>query len=89
MKRRVCNTAEAKAKLNQYLNEVEAGVEVIIQRRGKTVAKLVPASSETLDDRAETIRFMTRLRALHQNHPIKSGPQDSVVALLRELREES
>ena len=36
---------EAKSKLGQLLDWVEAGEEVIITRRGKVVAKLVPPDS--------------------------------------------
>lgn len=44
---------EAKTKLGQLLDWVEAGEEVIITRRGKVVAKLVPPSPPGADrDRA-------------------------------------
>ena len=37
---------EAKTKLSELLDKVAAGEEVIITKRGKPVAKLVPVSSE-------------------------------------------
>jgi prevent-host-death family protein len=38
---------EAKSKLGQLLDWVEAGEEVVITRRGKIVAKLVPPGAST------------------------------------------
>lgn len=44
---------EAKTKLGQLLDWVEAGEEIVITRRGKVVAKLVPPEASGLDrDRA-------------------------------------
>lgn len=44
---------EAKTKLGQLLDWVEAGEEVVITRRGKVVAKLVPPGAAGIDrDRA-------------------------------------
>ena len=44
---------EAKTKLGQLLDRVEAGEEVIITRRGKVVARLVPPDGRGIDrDRA-------------------------------------
>lgn len=86
---RVCNTAEAKAKLNEFLHEVTQGREVVILRRGKVVAKIVPASEALKDPREEALKFMTRLRAFHRQHKKKSKGSDSVVALLREIRREA
>ncbi|MBI4374793.1 MAG: type II toxin-antitoxin system prevent-host-death family antitoxin [Deltaproteobacteria bacterium] len=89
MKQRVCNTAEAKAKLNQYLNDVVSGGEVLIERRGKVVAKLVPASGGRGDTKKETLQFMTRLREFQKRLRTSHGPDSSTVELLRELRQES
>lgn len=86
---RFCNTVEAKARLNEFLDEVVGGQEVIIQRRGKVVARLVPATENTLDAREETLRFMTQLKAFHKRHKRKCKPAGSIVALLREIRRES
>lgn len=89
MKRRICNTAEAKAKLNQYLNDVASGGEVLIERRGKVVAKLVSASGIKGDTRKETLQFMTRLREFQRRLRANHGSDSSTVELLRELRRES
>lgn len=39
---RQIQVAEAKAKFSALLDEVEAGAEILIARRGKLVARLVP-----------------------------------------------
>lgn len=38
---------EAKTRLSKLLREVEAGAEIVIQRRGKAVARIVPVSATT------------------------------------------
>ncbi len=43
---KVVNVHEAKAHLSEYLAQVEAGETVIIARRNKPVAKLVPVAPE-------------------------------------------
>ena len=40
---RTVNLADAKARLSELLNEVEAGEELIITRHGTPVARVVPA----------------------------------------------
>ena len=89
MKRRVCNTAEAKAKLNQYLNDVVSGGEILIERRGKVVAKLVPASGGGGDSKKETLQFMAHLREFQKRLRTSHGSDSSTVELLHELRRES
>ena len=42
----IVNIHEAKAHLSEYLARVEAGETVVIARRNKPVAKLVPAGPE-------------------------------------------
>ena len=44
---------EAKTHLSQLLDQVEAGQEVIITRRGKPVARLVPMQAETAAERRQ------------------------------------
>jgi len=55
---------EAKNKLGQLLDRVEAGEEVVITRRGKPVAKLVPPvpllNREQAREAAQEIREMSR-----------------------------
>ena len=58
---------EAKSKLGQLLDWVEAGEEVIITRRGKVVAKLVPPVSGRADEeqaRAAVLRIRDMRRGV-------------------------
>jgi prevent-host-death family protein len=48
--------SELKARLSQYLNQVKAGMEVLITDRGKPVARLVPIS-RTMDLKASLTRM--------------------------------
>ena len=41
---------EAKARLGELVTEVEGGGEVLITRRGKLVARLIPLEQPTADD---------------------------------------
>ena len=43
---------EAKNRLSELINRVEAGEEIAITRRGKVVARLVPPAPEEADQRA-------------------------------------
>ena len=43
---KVVNVHEAKTKLSQLLQKVEAGEEIVIARAGEPVARLVPAASK-------------------------------------------
>ena len=52
---------EAKTKLGQVLDWVEAGEEVIITRRGKAVARLIPPGAIIDHERARAAA--TRIRA--------------------------
>jgi prevent-host-death family protein len=52
---------EAKTHLSELLAEVEAGASVIITRRGKPVARLVPVTEAS--DRLAAIRTLQRLGA--------------------------
>jgi prevent-host-death family protein len=56
---------EAKSKLGQLLDWVEAGEEIVITRRGKIVARLVPPGATTVNRErtqatAERIRMMRK-----------------------------
>ena len=53
--------AEAKNKLGQLLDEVEHGEEIVITRRGKEVARLIPA--RPTHSRTEARAAMQRIRA--------------------------
>ena len=57
---------EAKSRLGQLLDWVEAGEEVIITRRGKAVARVVPPGSVVDRERARAAvaRIQTRRRGV-------------------------
>lgn len=60
------NLARAKAHLSELLDKVEAGEEVVVTRRGRAVAHIVPAARQKhplrLDDLASFRATMPRLR---------------------------
>jgi prevent-host-death family protein len=55
---------EAKNRLGSLLDEVERGVEIVITRRGKPVAKLVPATRA--HDRAAAQAAVARMKELRK-----------------------
>jgi prevent-host-death family protein len=69
---RLVGAFEAKNKLGQLLDEVEQGEEIVITRRGKEVARLVPARASR--SRAEVRAALLRIRARAQSR--KLGPFD-------------
>ena len=73
------NLAQAKARLSELLDKVEAGHEVVITRRGKAVAHLSPAIRPK---KPLPLRELARFRA---NMPRLRRP---AAELLREVREE-
>ncbi len=56
---------EAKTKLGQLLDRVEAGEEIVITRRGKVVAKLVQAGEPDID-RERARAAARRIRAMRK-----------------------
>jgi len=70
------SVAQAKAKLSELLDKVEAGEEVVITRHGKPVAKLSAAAKKI------PLRSMSEFRA---RMPSWGG---SSADLLRQLRDE-
>jgi prevent-host-death family protein len=56
---------EAKTKLGQLLDWVEAGEEIVITRRGKAVARLVPPGAATVN-RELTEAAAERIRAMRK-----------------------
>ncbi len=70
---------EAKTHLSALLEKVCGGEEVLITRRGKAVAKLVPAENE---DRSKSVAAMKKLLQLRKE--VTLGDLD-----LRALRDES
>jgi len=59
---------EAKNRLTALLDEVEDGSEVLITRRGKPIARLVPAESGV--DRARARRGAEGLRVASKGHTL-------------------
>ena len=72
---------DAKNKLSALLQRVERGGEVTITRRGKAVAKLVPAGPST-----RALGAVQRLRALRESIAARGGRLS--VADLKALRDE-
>ena len=70
--------AEAKSQLSSLLDAVEAGQAVVITRRGKPIAELVP--------RCAVRDLLPQLQALRDGLPEQ---QTSGVETMRVLREES
>lgn len=59
---------EAKTKLSALLDRVEAGQEVVITRRGKPVARLVPAEAAANLRKARQQEAVAQLRALREQN---------------------
>lgn len=55
---------EAKSRLGQLLDRVEAGEEIVITRRGKAVARLVPPDSTF--DRGRSRKAVQAIRAMRK-----------------------
>jgi prevent-host-death family protein len=65
---KTANIAEAKAHFSALLAEVEAGEEVIITRRGKPVARIVPEPAAT-----SSVFDLAALRAFVQPEPCRES----------------
>jgi prevent-host-death family protein len=53
---------DAKARLPEIVGRVEAGSEVLITRRGKVVARIVPVKTPATDKRAAAAKHIRALR---------------------------
>ena len=73
---------EAKNKLSELLDRAEHGEEVVITRRGKPVARLVPMNSAFDRERAREAAYRIRERA----KTLKLSPSD-VEELIRARRD--
>jgi prevent-host-death family protein len=73
---------EAKAKFSELLDEVERGERVEITRRGRVIARLIPAEEASESDKK---RAFAEIRALRERLP--RIPQAELFAALREGRE--
>lgn len=54
---------EAKTHLSELVSEVEAGGSILLTRRGRPVARIVPIRDDTRQRRARAVREMAILRA--------------------------
>ena len=63
---RAVQSSDAKARLAEYLDEVERGEVIVITRHGKPIAHLVPAPDV---DQERVIRAIEGLRALRKTLP--------------------
>ena len=59
---------EAKNKLSELLDLAEKGEEIVITRRGKEVARLVPPRRSASRDEARAAMERLRARARKENH---------------------
>ena len=66
-------TFEAKNKLSELLDRVEAGEEITITRHGKAVARLVPAVNDN-DQRARARDAVARIRQCPAASRARTGP---------------
>lgn len=74
------NIKEARRNISRLLDQVSAGEEVIILRRGKPVARMLQVDSQE----TESLQFPDRSKFRSQLPPAK---QDSV-SLIRDIRDE-
>lgn len=75
--------AEAKSHLSAVVDRVEAGEEVVITRRGRPVARIVP---ERDLDAGEARRWVEELDAFLRGQP---GQGASAVETVRQLRDDA
>jgi len=53
---------DAKARLSEIVERVQAGTEVVITRRGKAVARIVPVKERSTDKRGTAAKRIRELR---------------------------
>lgn len=83
------NILEAKNRLSELIRTVEQGGEVVIAKRGKPVARLVPASSQSANRKGEIGAASTILAFLEAN-PLPAHAQRSheeIEVIIAEARE--
>jgi prevent-host-death family protein len=76
---RTVGAYEAKTKFSELLNCVEAGEEIIITRRDKVVARLVPERDESsfIVQRDKRLAALSRIAARVAAMPITRSPDDT------------
>lgn len=74
--------AEAKSHLSAVVDRVEAGEEVVITRRGRPVARIVPERELNAD---EAQRWVDEVRAFLRDQPVREA---SAVETVRRMRDD-
>ncbi|RYD58085.1 MAG: type II toxin-antitoxin system prevent-host-death family antitoxin [Sphingomonadales bacterium] len=74
------NLADAKARLSEIIDRVEAGESIEITRRGKPAARLVPPEKQRVLKPVD----VTALRALRDTMPYQ---QESATDVIRRMRD--
>lgn len=69
---------EAKTKFGQLLDQVEAGDEILITRRGRVVARLVP--SHPGHDKAAAAALVEKIRARRQSVTLSGAKIKDLIA---------
>jgi prevent-host-death family protein len=69
--------ADAKARLSEVIDEVEGGGEVVITRRGRPVARLVP--ERPASRRSRSSAWLDELREFVEGQP--TAPAQSVIEM--------
>jgi prevent-host-death family protein len=77
---------EVQHKLRRVLARIGRGEKITITRRGKAVARLVPANLMVGEEKAEWPDFEGRMRRLFPDGPPPGKPTSEVVTELREER---
>ena len=75
------SATEAEARFEELLRVVEHGESIAITRRGKTVARLVPAAD---NERASQKEAVERFRAWRRQRPRTGMTREEILALRRE-----
>jgi prevent-host-death family protein len=70
------NAKEARAKLSSLLNKVEKGDEIVVVRRGKQVARLIPFQRKE--------KHLPQLREFRASIKIKGKPLSATISHSRE-----
>jgi prevent-host-death family protein len=73
------SVADAKARLSEILDRVEAGEEVVITRRGKAVARLRPEQKP-----AGSRIDLDKLRELRESMPMAKTPAGEFIRKMRD-----
>lgn len=74
------NVKDARRNISRLLDQVTAGEEIIIIRRGKPVARMVQVDNQSI----ESVRFPNRRAFRDKLPPMKK----SSAAMIREMRDE-